>query len=315
MLAEKNGIGDLKTTGRVHQRAHRLNFDLAPDMYFKKIEHQAVAILASPAITCKLKTNRSHHLLAFNCECCMQRDTHGPKETLLMDFFETQERYRRREMRGWMTLFVRILVIAGALWLGWLWGHAEQTSLQAEAELAIYENNLKINELSNENQALQRALAALRAEKTAGFVSGDNRDALRRVIARQIANGVRQEQIIQSIQSLGDPVNCRVVEQRDVAVATPLYAGPESNLSLFNGGLNLFIEGSAGQQAQRDAPWFDPGAPIKIRQVFLNGQKTVSGTLPIETIIPAEGWVLKLRYEKADLQGYVTATVLNCPVR
>ena len=40
-----------------------------------------------------------------------------------------------------------------------------------------------------------------------------------------------------------------------------------------------------------------------------------SGRLPIETIIPAEDWVLKLRYEKADLQGYVTATVLNCPLR
>ena len=25
-----------------------------------------------------------------------------------MDFFETQERYRRREMRGWLVLFVRI---------------------------------------------------------------------------------------------------------------------------------------------------------------------------------------------------------------
>ena len=232
-----------------------------------------------------------------------------------MDFFETQEHYRRREMRGWMTLIVRAAVIGGCLWLGWLWGHAEQTSLQAEAELVIYENNVKISELSNENQALERRLAALRAEKTAGFVSGDNRDDLRRVIAKQIANGVSSEQIVQSIQSLGQPINCRVVEKNDVAVATPLYGGPESKLSLFNGGLNLFIEGSAGQQAQRDTPWFDPSAPIKIRQVFLNGQKTVSGRLPIETIIPAEDWVLKLRYEKADLQGYVTTTVLNCPLR
>ena len=82
-----------------------------------------------------------------------------------MDFFETQERYRRREMRGWMTLLVRATVVGGCLWLGWLWGHAEQTSLQAEAELVIYENNVKISELSNENQALQRRLAALRAEK------------------------------------------------------------------------------------------------------------------------------------------------------
>jgi uncharacterized protein (DUF39 family) len=84
---------------------------------------------------------------------------------------------------------------------------------------------------------------------------------------------------------------------------------------LFNGGLNLFIEGSAGQQAQRNTPWFDPGASIKIRQVFLNGQKTVSGILPIEAIIPAEDWVLRLQYEEADLQGYVTVTILNCPLR
>ena len=257
----------------------------------------------------------SVHDLAFTSGCCMQWVRPAVNETLLMDFFETQERYRRREMRGWMTLLVRALVIGGCLWLGWLWGHAEQTSLQAEAELVIYENNVKISELSNENQALQRRLAALRAEKTAGFVSGDNRNDLRRVIAKQIANGVNPEQIVQSIQSLGRPINCRVVATNDVVVATPLYGGPESKLSLFNGGLNLFIEGSAGQQAQRDTPWFDPNAPIKIRQVFLNGQKTVSGTLPMETIIPAEDWVLKLRYEKADLQGYVTATVINCPLR
>ena len=33
-----------------------------------------------------------------------------------MDFFETQERYRRREMRGWMTLLIRAVVVGGCLW-------------------------------------------------------------------------------------------------------------------------------------------------------------------------------------------------------
>ena len=146
-------------------------------------------------------------------------------------------------------------------------------------------------------------------------MSGNNPEPLRRVIAKQIANGVKPEQIVQSILSLGRPINCRIVEKKDVAVATPLYGGPESKLSLFNGGLNLFVEGSAGQQAQRNTPWFDPSAPIKIRQVFLNGQKTVSGTLPIETIIPAEDWLLKLRYNKGELQGYVTVTIFHCPLR
>ena len=50
-----------------------------------------------------------------------------------MDFFETQERYRRREMRGWLVLLVRIALFGGALWFGWVWGQAEQSSLQAEA--------------------------------------------------------------------------------------------------------------------------------------------------------------------------------------
>ena len=47
---------------------------------------------------------------------------------------------------------------------------------------------------------------------------------------------------------------------------------------------------------------------------FFNGQKTVSGKLPIETIIPAEDWVLKLRYEKAELQGYVTGVCTQLPI-
>ena len=39
-----------------------------------------------------------------------------------MDFFETQERYRRREMRGWVALLLRISIVVGTLWFGWVWG-------------------------------------------------------------------------------------------------------------------------------------------------------------------------------------------------
>ena len=45
-----------------------------------------------------------------------------------MDFFETQERYRKREMRGWLLLLFRTSVVAGVLWLGWLWGHGTDKS-------------------------------------------------------------------------------------------------------------------------------------------------------------------------------------------
>ncbi len=232
-----------------------------------------------------------------------------------MDFFETQERYRRREMHGWFVLLFRIAIVVGALWFGWVWGKAEQSSLQAEADLVIYENNVRISELSNEVQSLKRALAETKAASTAKSVTGEENAELRRVIANKIAAGVAPEQIIASMQGLGNPINCREIARHDVAVATPLYSGPESKITLFNGGLNLHIEGSAGKKAQRNTPWFDPTQPVRVRQVFLGSQKIESGLLPMETIIPTEDWILKLRFEKASLHGYVTSIIASCILR
>jgi len=232
-----------------------------------------------------------------------------------MDFFETQERYRRREMRGWVSLFIRIGIIAGVLWLGWLWGHAEQTSLEAEADRVIYENNLQITKLSAEVQGLRRKLSESEAQQKAVKLTQGSEADLRRIMAKQIARGVAPEQILQSIQRLGSPANCREVSRSNIAVATPLYAGPESKLTLFEGGLNLFIEGETGKKAARESPWYDPTLPVRIRQVFLNGQKMASGVLPIETIIPAEEWVLKLRFEVSELRGYVTSIISTCTLR
>ena len=232
-----------------------------------------------------------------------------------MDFFETQERYRRREMRGWFGLLFRFAIVGGALWFGWVWGKAEQSSLQAEADLVIYENNVRISDLSNEVQSLQRSLAETRAAGTAKSVTGEENVALRRIIAKKIAAGVKPEQIIVSMQALGKPMNCREIARHDVAVATPLYAGPESKIILFDGGLKLHVEGSAGKKAQRNTPWFDPSQPVRVRQVFLGSQKIESGMLPLESIIPTEDWILKLRFEKASLHGYVTSIISSCILR
>jgi hypothetical protein len=231
-----------------------------------------------------------------------------------MDFFETQERYRRREMRNWLLLLFRVCVVAGVLWLGWLWGHAEQTSLQAEADLVIHENNQRITALSTEVQTLRQALSEAEARQQASELIEGKSARLQQIVTKQIARGVKPEQILQAVEGVGVPSNCREVERQNVAVATPLYAGPESKLALFGGGLNLHVEGETGKRAARESPWFDPSLPIKVRQVFLNGQKTNSGLLPLETFIPAERWLLKLRFEKSDLRGYVGVVIFSCTV-
>ena len=143
-------------------------------------------------------------------------------------------------MRGWLLLLFRTSVVAGVLWLGWLWGHAEQTSLQAEADLVIYENNLKITALSAEVQSLQRLLAEAEAHRKTIELTEGNKAELQRIVTKQIARGVEPEQILQSVQGLGKPSNCREVDRQNIAVATPLYAGPESKLSLFEGAQSAY---------------------------------------------------------------------------
>ena len=262
--------------------------------------------------------------LAFDRHWCITKSARARLVTELplsngrvtgMDFFETQERYRRREMRGWLMLLLRVLTIGGVLWVGWLWGQAEQTSLQAEADLVIYENNIKISQLSAEVQTLKRELAEARATQTVNQVTNKSGAKLRRLIVKKIANGVAPEQISLALRSIGKAENCREVARDDVAVATPLYAGYESKLSIFDGGLNLSVEGKPSKKTAQNQTWFDPTQEVSARLVFLGGEKRVSGLLPFSAIVAAEDWVIKLVFERAALLGYVTISTKSCSLR
>ena len=56
-----------------------------------------------------------------------------------MDFFETQERYRRREMRGWLALLFRVAIVGGTLWFGWVWGKAHRCHWQVLQTRIVFE--------------------------------------------------------------------------------------------------------------------------------------------------------------------------------
>ena len=113
-----------------------------------------------------------------------------------MDFFETRERYRRREMKGYVSLLMRVLVVGGVLWVGWLWGHAETGSLRAEADLALYENNQQISELSNDLQRLKMELAEAEAKNKVDDLAQGNDADLKALVTKKIARGVKPAQIM-----------------------------------------------------------------------------------------------------------------------
>ena len=91
-----------------------------------------------------------------------------------MDFFQTREKYRKREMRYSVSFLFRVTVIALVAWLGWLWGSAEQKRLQADSNVAIFESDREIQLLNTKVEKLQIELNEARAQNTAESLTDKN---------------------------------------------------------------------------------------------------------------------------------------------
>ena len=241
---------------------------------------------------------------------------HPAWEKIFMDFFETREKYRRREISIYSRWIARLFFLGLALWLGWQWGSLEQRQIQADRDLVLYERAQRIELLNRDVERLNHDLRELKAEKEALELTqsfGDSK--LTRLIKGQIARGTTIEQIHQRLQALGTPVNCRNVENKTVAVATELYSGVESNITFFDGGLGLHVEGKPVAQGTKNNPWFDTTKPLSVRFIYLGSQKVVKGVLPLKTVIPAEDWLLAVEITPDDLRGYVRVNIENCTLR
>lgn len=231
-----------------------------------------------------------------------------------MDFFQTREKYRKREMRYSVTFLFRVVVIALVAWLGWLWGTAEQKRLKADSNLAIFESDREIQLLNTKVEKLQIELNEAKAQNAAIQLTDKNSGKFAQLLKAQIANGTKIEQIYNELQAIGVPTNCRQVHEQALAVATELYGGVESKVSLFDGALRLNIEGAINENGNKANPWFDPNQNVKVRQAYLGGQSIDEYKLPFTIILPAQNWLLELDFKKSDLRGYVDLTVRNCVV-
>ena len=231
-----------------------------------------------------------------------------------MDFFQTREKYRKREMRYSVSFIFRVAVVALAAWLGWLWGTAEQKRLQADSNLAIFESDREIQLLNSKVEQMQVELNEARAQNAAASLTDQNSGRFAKLVKAQIANGTKIEQIYAALQKVGVPANCRPVHYQALAVATELYGGAESKVTLFDGALRLNVEGAVNENGNKANPWFDPNQKIIVRQAYLGGQTISEHNLPFTLILPAQEWVLELQFSESDLRGYVDLDVQNCVI-
>ena len=72
-----------------------------------------------------------------------------------MDFFETREKYRRKEYRIYISLVIRISVIGLVLWLGWQWGNYDQKNLYENINTELDKSQDHLNQLNHEIASLK----------------------------------------------------------------------------------------------------------------------------------------------------------------
>ena len=235
-----------------------------------------------------------------------------------MDFYQTTERYRKREFRSQIGWGMRLFIMGIVLWIGWFWGNSQQSAVISSNAQQIIDVNQKNERLEQELASLKRTLEDEKERRVAAELlinEGQQKKEMRRlnrIIARYLARGIKEDQIKLALQSVSLPSRCRPVEEKDVAVATPFFAGKESNTGLLNDNIHVFVEGIAGQQATAERPWFDPEEPVSMRVAFLGGEKITSGALPLTMNIIADTWLMKLDLVETSLQGYVNVRISKC---
>ena len=84
---------------------------------------------------------------------------------------------------------------------------------------------------------------------------------------------------------------------------------------MFGGGLRIFIEGISKVNGSKNDPWFDPTREIKVKYVYLGSQKIVKGKIPLNSILPAEDWLISVDIVSSDIKGYAKVSVNSCNIR
>ncbi len=233
-----------------------------------------------------------------------------------MDFFETREKYRKKEYRVYINLVIRAAVLSLVLWVGWQWGNFDQKNLYNNTRTELDKTQIQLSQLNKKIVTLIQKNKKLAAENTISDLDlGGSDKILSNSIKFLLESDVSLEQIRQSLLAISSPINCRKLADENLAVATELYTSSESSLSLFRGGLLVHINGAPYTQGNKNNPWFDPDKDIEVRLAYLGGQKIKTGKLPLNIVIPAEYWLIKVQITESNLRGYVRIMFEQCSLR
>ncbi len=232
---------------------------------------------------------------------------------ILMDFYETQKKYRKKTFKVFASLFLKIFLITISILIGWRIGASDKDILLLENEKKIKSYEVSLLNLEEKVVSIKLKLKeANRALREKNIIEGENYgfDA-KKVLAIALAKGISEEKIINHIRILTGKEKCRNFITKEMAVSTENFIPPNSFLTLLGGGLRLKAEGVSIDNSP-DKPFFDPNKPINVSLIYFGGTETISKKLPISKKIYAGRFVTNIIIKKSNVRGSIIVKYNTC---
>lgn len=230
-----------------------------------------------------------------------------------MDFYQTQKKYRNKNIKLFGSLLIKVLFIIISIIIGWRIGASDKEILILENEeiTKLYEDvKLDLEEkLVSTKLKLKEANRALNEKN---IIEGKNYGfEAKKILAVALAKGVSENKIIEHLRLLTNQEKCRKFRSKELSVSTENFIPPNSFLTILGGGLRLKAEGTSKDKTL-DKPFFDTSKPIILSLIYFGGTETISQKLPINKKIYAGKFLVNLSILKSSVRGSVIVKYNSC---
>ena len=233
-----------------------------------------------------------------------------------MDYYQTQNKYRQKQLRFILNLCIKLLVVILTFFVGWWLGNSDKLILIQENEKIINNfNNKKLEldrKLTDTRLKLKEANLALNTQNISNHNSDFGRDA-KNILASSLANGVREKDIIDNLRLLGKNKICNNFQYKELAVSTQSFIPPENTLLLLSGSLKVKAEGNISDIINNN-PYFDPSKPLRVIFIYLGNNDIIEGDLPISKNIMAGKFSVNIKILESKVRGAVIVRYQSCKV-
>ena len=233
-----------------------------------------------------------------------------------MDYYQAQNKYRQKQLRFVFNFVVKLLVVILTFLGGWWLGNSDKLILIQENEKIINDfNNKKIElerKLTDTKLKLKEANLALNTQNISSHNSDFGRDA-KNILASILANGVKENDIINNLRLLNKNKICNNFQYKELAVSTQSFIPPENTLTLLSRSLKVKAEGNITDTINEN-PYFDPSKPLRAIFIYLGNNDIVEGNLPISKNIMAGKFSVDIKILESKVRGAVIVRYQSCKI-